>query len=180
MNPEEQELEKFEQKLKLLVPAEPSQVLTSRIFAAFETPLEDAPASIGGDIIEMPVSKSTSSWSQPFAAAAAVALIAGIMALIGLSRPDGTPKVTTDNTKLAPPIGEAIDAQPVKFVPAGAQNIYKGTNVDGIVFTEDRLPMQAVRHQFIDTYIWENPVDGSRVEVQVPVERVRYIPVPTD
>ena len=40
--------------------------------------------------------------------------------------------------------------------------------------------MQAVRHQITGTYTWENPEDGSRIEIQVPVERIRYIPVHTD
>ena len=35
-------------------------------------------------------------------------------------------------------------------------------------------------HQFLDSYTWVNPEDGSRVEIQFPVERIRYLPVPTD
>ena len=117
-----------------------------------------APAAVE-NVIQL--TEGSRSWSQPFAAAAAVVLIAGIAALIGFNRPQGSPE-TAD-----------------RFVPVHAQNTYEGSNVDGVVFTKDNSPMQAVRHQFTDTYTWENK-DGSRVELRIPVERVRYVPVQTD
>jgi hypothetical protein len=173
MNPEEeQELQKLEQHLRQLLPAEPGEALTARIFDAFDTPSDAAPAAVG-NITPLPT-KARASWAQPFAAAAAVVLIAGIVALVGLSRPSDQGKAA----EVRP--GIVIAAQPARFVPSRAQNSYQGSQVDGLIFTEDRRPMQAVRHQFIETYIWENPADGSRVEVRVPVERIRYVPVPTD
>ena len=69
---------------------------------------------------------------------------------------------------------------PATLVPTHAQNTYLGSQFDDIIFTDDRRPLRAVRHQFTDTYTWENPSDGSRVEIQIPVERVRYVPVRTD
>lgn len=174
MNQEEKELQQFEQDLHQLIPAEPGEALTNRIFAAFDTPREAAPAEIDSNVIALPKSDPENSWLQPLAIAAAVALVAGVIAIIGFNRP------ATKLVEQPPEEAISLPVQPVKFVPAGAQNTYQGTNVDGIIFTEDRKPMQAVRHQFIDTYIWENPEDGSRVEVQVPVERRRLIPVPTD
>ena len=167
MNPEELELQRLEELLQQLSPSPPSEQLTSRIFASFETPLDAAPAHIP-HIIPM----SSKSWSQPFAAAAAVALIAGIIAVIGFNRTDSV--VDTEPPK------EPVTPTPVHYIPQQAQNTYQGSNVEGIIFTEDHRPMQTVRHQFTDTFIWINPEDGSRVELHVPVESVRYIPVPTN
>lgn len=159
MTPEEQELAQLEQNLKQLAPAEPSESLTERIFSAFETPPDAAPAEIVDTATPMP--KPAASWAQPFAAAAAVVLIAGIVALIGLTRPSN-------------------DSPQVRFVPAHEQDTYKGSDMGDIIFTEGRQPLQAVRHQFTKSYTWENPKDGSRVEVTFPLERVRYVPVQTD
>ena len=53
MNPEEQALQQFEQELQNLVPAEPSEALTARIFAAFETPSDAAPAELGNKVIAL-------------------------------------------------------------------------------------------------------------------------------
>ena len=156
MNPEDQ-------ALRQLSPNQPSEALTARIFSAFDTPSDAAPAEVENAVTPLP---AATSWFQPFAAAAAVALIAGVVALIGLNRPP-----LDDGVSLTP--------DPV-FVPAHAQNTYEGSRLDGIVFTEDSRPMQTVRHQFTDSYTWENPADGSRVEIRVPVERVRYVPLQTD
>ena len=161
MNPEEQELQKLEDFLQKLPPAEPGEALTARIFSAFDTPTDAAPAEVDTSVSNGPGANGQS-WFQPFAAAAAVALIAGIVAIIGLNRP-----------------GTAEQDRPV-LVPSHAQNIYRGSDLDEIIYTEDRQPLQAVRHQITNTYIWESPEDGSRVEVHVPVERIRYIPVHTD
>lgn len=165
MTPEDQELQKLEQFLQKLSPAEPGDALTARLFAAFDTPTDAAPAEVDDPTITdmgeaRRLRQSSQSWFQPFAAAAAVALIAGIIAIVGLNRP-------SDETGSG-------------FVPTHAQNIYRGSNFDEIIYTDDRQPLQAVRHQIIGTYTWENPEDGSRVEIQVPVERIRYIPVHTD
>ena len=170
MNPDDKDLQQLEEKLQQLRPSEPSEKLIARIFGAFETPSDAAPAAVE-NVVPMKTPPARS-WAQPFAAAAAVALLAGVVALIGLNR---NPAVTEAETVVTP-----VDATPVKFIPAHAQNTYRGSNVDQIVFTKDRVPMQAVRHQFTDTYTWENPADGSRVQIEIPVERVRYIPVPTD
>jgi hypothetical protein len=169
MNPEEQEFAKLEAHLRQLSPSAPSEGLSARIFAAFETPQDAAPAVISDEARTSP--RKLAPWYQPFAAAAAVALIAGIAVLIGLNR------------QPAAGVGAATveaNSVPVRFEPAHAQNTYLGSRNDGIVFTDDRRPLQTVRHQFTDTYTWENPLDGSRVEVTIPVERVRYVPVPTD
>jgi hypothetical protein len=165
MNPEKQSLQEFEQSLQQLSPSQPSEALTSRIFSAFDTPIDAAPANV--ELIQPPHDRSKS-WFQPFAAAAAVALIAGLVTIIGLNRPakNGSPS--------------AAAVSPVTLVPTHAQNTYLGSQFDDIIFTDDRRPLRAVRHQFTDTYTWENPSDGSRVEIQIPVERVRYVPVRTD
>ena len=157
MTPEDPSLQELESALQKLEPNAPSEELTARIFSAFDTPTDAAPAEVES---VTPI-ESSSSWFQPFAAAAAVALIAGVVAIIGLNRPSGTEDSPT-------------------YLPAHAQNTYEGSEVDGIVFNKGSHPMQKVRHQFTDTYTWENPDDGSRVEIRVPVERVRYVPVPTD
>ena len=160
MEPDDRQLEELEQALQRLSPAEPDEALTARIFAAFETPPDAAPAAVEQAVVpaEKPVS-----WFQPFAAAAAVVLIAGVIAIVGLNRPAGETPETVN-----------------KFVPAHAQNTYRGSEIGEIVFDGNSQPMQAVRHQFTDTYTWENPADGSRVEIEVPVERVRYVPLHTD
>jgi hypothetical protein len=169
MNPEEPELGQFEEQLRQLLPAEPSETLTARIFDAFETPQDAAPAVISEQASEIPTPSpgTVVRWLQPFAAAAAVALVAGIVVIIGLNRQPAAAPTAAEEPK-------------ARFTPAHAQNTYQGSRLDGLVFTEDRRAMQTVRHLFTDTYTWENPLDGSRVEVSIPVERVRYVPVPTD
>ena len=76
MNPDDKELQQLEQLLRQLQPAEPSEQLTARIYSAFELPADAAPAQFGDSA---PPVHAHHSWSQPFAAAAAVALVAGII-----------------------------------------------------------------------------------------------------
>lgn len=177
MNPDDQELQKLEQFLRQLTPAEPSEQLTARIYSAFELPADAAPAEFADS---RPAVHVHHSWSQPFAAAAAVALVAGIIAIIGLNRPAADP-VGPGARPASNSSDVTVDrAVPVSFVPAHAENSYRGSNDDEIIFTEEGRPLRVVRHQFMDTYIWVNPEDGSRVEIRFPVERIRYVPVPTD
>ena len=175
MQSDEHELRRLEQCLQQLSPSEPSGDLMARVSSAFELPVDAAaPAE---NSATRPAAPSPASWSQPFAAAAAVAIIAGIIAVIGLNRPED--RAGDGVSGQAEPV--TIDQpHPVGFVPAHAQNTYQGSNYEDIIFTEDRRPVRVVRHQFLDSYTWVNPEDGSRVEIQFPVERIRYLPVPTD
>ncbi|MGI9244080.1 MAG: hypothetical protein ACR2RV_25005 [Verrucomicrobiales bacterium] len=174
MQPDEQEQHRIEQRLRELSPAEPGEDLATRIFSAFELPADAAPARLTEPAASAP---STIAWTQPFAAAAAVALIAGVIAIIGFNRQSGD----SDQGIADVPGGIVVDnSVPVSFVPAHAQNTYRGSQLEDIIFTEDRRPVQIVRHQFTDSYTWVNPVDGSQVEIRFPVERIRYIPVQTD
>jgi len=174
MQPDEHELRRLEQCLQQLTPSEPGEDLIARVFSAFELPADAAPAEKSAI---SPAAPSPASWSQPFAAAAAVAIIAGIIAIIGLNRPEN--RAGNGVAEQAQPV--TIDQpHPVGFVPAHAQNAYQGSNFEDIIFTEDRRPVRVVRLQFIDSYTWVNPEDGSRVEIRFPVERIRYLPVPTD
>jgi len=165
MNPDlEPELQAIEDRLRQLSPAEPSEQLSERIFASFDTPA-DAGADSGDEADKVTPLPKPASWFQPFAAAAVVALLAGAVAIIGLSlSPDKKP----------------VAAQPERFIPESAENIYEGSKLEPIVFTENRQPVQPVRHRFVESYIWTNPEDGSKVEIRIPVERIRYIDVPTD
>lgn len=48
---------------------------------------------------------------------------------------------------------------------------------DGVFIMGDRIGVQQFRYQFVDTVVWEDPRDGSRVEMSVPREEIVLVPL---
>ena len=65
------------------------------------------------------------------------------------------------------------------FRPVRAQNALLSRVDDGLVTLEDGIPARRFRYQFLDTVVWEDPVDGALVEMTVPREELVVVPVRT-
>ena len=48
---------------------------------------------------------------------------------------------------------------------------------DGVFIMGDRIGVQQFRYQFIDTVVWEDPRDGSTIEMSVPREEIVLVPL---
>ncbi|MCC5840182.1 MAG: hypothetical protein JJT96_08660 [Opitutales bacterium] len=48
---------------------------------------------------------------------------------------------------------------------------------DGVFIMGDRIGVQQFRYQFVDTVIWEDPRDGSTIEMSVPREEIVLVPL---
>ena len=66
------------------------------------------------------------------------------------------------------------------FVPIKAKNTFEGVSEDEIFLSEDKRPYQPVRYKFSDSFIWKNKADGSLIEMNIPSQRLFYVPIKTD
>jgi hypothetical protein len=48
---------------------------------------------------------------------------------------------------------------------------------DGVFIMGDRIGVQQFRYQFVDTVVWEDPRDGSTIEMSVPREEIVLVPL---
>jgi hypothetical protein len=78
-----------------------------------------------------------------------------------------------------PPTGGGIVRPDEGFRPVHAENRLQNKVDEGIVFLRNGLPARQYRFEFVDRVVWENPRDGSTMEMEVPREEVVLVPVRT-
>lgn len=61
--------------------------------------------------------------------------------------------------------------------PVLAQNSLQGRVDEGVVFLSNGLAARRYRYEFIDRVVWQNPADGSMVEMRVPRDEIVLVPV---
>lgn len=65
------------------------------------------------------------------------------------------------------------------FRPVRAENRLRNKVDEGIVFLRNGLAARQYRYEFVDRVVWENPRDGSKMEMEIPREEVVLVPVRT-
>ena len=78
-----------------------------------------------------------------------------------------------------PPTARGTVAADEGFRPVHAENRLQNKVDEGIVFLQNGLPARQYRFEFVDRVVWENPRDGSKMEMEVPREEVVLVPVRT-
>lgn len=58
-----------------------------------------------------------------------------------------------------------------------AQNELQKRVDEGLVFLDNGVAARRYRYEFIDRMVWEDPEDGTRMEVAIPREEVVLVPV---
>jgi hypothetical protein len=166
----EKEIEKLETALGEFTPAAVPEALEARILDVFAG--RQAPQAIADNeptnIVAFPLWRALGS-----AAAVAVAIVGVFFAALN-SMDSG------DNAGGVPLAGDAPPNSERTFVPVRAENVFEGAQEEEFFLTKDQLPVQKVRYQFSDSYLWENPADGTSIEMTVPRERLFIVPVRTD
>lgn len=63
--------------------------------------------------------------------------------------------------------------------PVRARNYLHNRVDDGLVFLNGGVTARQYRYQFVDRVVWEDPSDGSKIEMSVPREEIVLVPVHT-
>ena len=112
------------------------------------------------------------------AAAAAIAL-----AFFLHDRPDG--KDAHAPAYQSPTLVSTVDA--LEAPPAGSSNfrpdeleyrLMEATD-EGLFLIDDGAPARRTRYQFVDSYRWENPDDGSSIRLSIPRDEVLLVRLQT-
>lgn len=89
--------------------------------------------------------------------------------------------INNTKTKLAKESTVSIEASTKgEFVPVKTKNIFEGVRDEGVFLSEDQIPVQGIRYQFSESFLWKNLQDGSEIEIKVPREHLFLLPVKTD
>jgi hypothetical protein len=124
--------------------------------------------------------RSVLSWAG-LAVAASMLITFGILLFNGrlaLGPPTTTESELTDSRTESIP---TVDIEPDRdeFKPVLAENNLQNRIDEGIVFLRNGLTARRYRYEFVDRVVWQNPVDGATVEMNVPREEVVLVPVQT-
>lgn len=74
---------------------------------------------------------------------------------------------------------DEVELERDEFKPVLAENNLLNRIDEGIVFLRNGLTARRYRYEFVDRVVWQNPVDGATVEMEVPREEVVLVPVQT-
>lgn len=75
--------------------------------------------------------------------------------------------------------GKELESEPDEFKPILAENNLQNRIDEGIVFLRNGLTARQYRYEFVDRVVWQNPVDGATVEMEIPRDEVVLVPVQT-
>ena len=167
----EDDIQKLEAELAELSPAPVPQDLEDRGFAIFEGEVTVQPAE--QNVVPFPI------W-QRIGAAAAVGVASVGVYFAFLTNFGEPPASTSANRDVRPPSVESIAPAEKNFVPASANNTFRGVRDGGVFLNEEGQPVRELRYEFSDSYRWVDEKDGSELELIVPRERSYLVPVPTD
>jgi hypothetical protein len=85
----------------------------------------------------------------------------------------------------SPALVSAVDA--IEAPPAGSSNfrpdeleyrLMEATD-EGLFLIDDGAPARRTRYQFVDSYRWENPDDGSTIRLSIPRDEVLLVRLQT-
>ena len=65
------------------------------------------------------------------------------------------------------------------FQPVGLRRLFVDARDDGVVSVVGDVPYRQVRYQLLDRFEWNNPRDGSEIQMIVPREEIFLLPVVT-
>ena len=154
----------IEKALRAHSPRRPSDALARRIEAALSAPAEAAES--------YPDIARQSAWwpffrSAGWAAAGAAAAVA-VLFIIGEPFP---PREAKDLIDSAP------EAAAVEFQAAESATELVSASAEELIYRDTAPPAQRVRITFLERHAWRNPATGAFIEMEVPREDVRLIPV---
>ena len=167
----ENDTKELEDRLSALQPAPVPEGTEARVLEIFdgEIPLTASPDFAEADkVIPFPL------WRRLGAVAAVLVACTGVFfALLNNFGP--TPDGGTIANKTTP----ANPAAPT-FHPVSAEDVFEGIRDGGVFLSEDGEPVRELHYHFSNSFRWENPDDGSVIEMKVPRERNFLVPVRTD
>ncbi|HKB89892.1 MAG TPA: hypothetical protein VKC60_05180 [Opitutaceae bacterium] len=153
---DDKDLLNLEGELKRLRPRTPSEVMLARIERDIVRAGE-APGRSHGP---------TRRWvSISIVAAAAL-----MLAWLGLRAPERSADKGSSSTL------NVIAAQP-KLKPVKAENFLYNTTDDGVYTLSDGTRAHRVRKDYVDTITWQDPRTHSSLQMTIPREEIRYVPV---
>lgn len=188
--------EQLEKELRDLRPQTPSPELTRRIGNSLAAgPREERVTAFPGT--EASADATPSPWRRRWVAPLALAATLAVVGALYLFGPRTEPPTGQGPglavTPTAPAATEAAPDNPVQtraerlrelrpgpdYEPVKAENTLAAAEDEGVVMVGDNRAARQVRYHFVDTVVWENPMDGSTIEVSVPREEVVLIPLDT-
>jgi hypothetical protein len=157
-------LKQLEQELARLVPGRPDPHLQARL-------RETVAAESARQRSSLPApARRRSWWRQALPLAAAAAFGIGTWVILG---------TTADRFGGAAGDAPAAASADGQFRPVRAQNTLIGVDEAGIVNLQGGQLARSVRYRFMDSVRFENPEDGSIIEMKVPREEILLVPVQT-
>jgi hypothetical protein len=161
----------FEAQLRTHKPASASQQLKERI----ETALKRESRAQRREKL-----RSAFSWVG-LAAAASLLITFGVLLFNGRLAfgPDPAGAAVAGPDAPGPRQAEETHAGSGEFKPVLAENNLLNRVDEGIVFLRNGLTARRYRYEFVDRVVWQNPVDGATVEMEVPRDEVVLVPVQT-
>jgi hypothetical protein len=175
----DESLQELENELKNLRPHRPSPALQARVAAA----LAESPAAFPSPSSSAPEPVRSRAWfSWPLAAAAALAVTAGVALWRSPSaqiQPQELAQAQAvrpgESAPLAIPAG--TNPAPVnRYRPVGAASVLYDLKDDGDVYLSDDTPVRRLRYRYVDTYTWKNPATNASLKWSVPREEIRVLP----
>ncbi|MEA3208716.1 MAG: hypothetical protein QOE70_1773 [Chthoniobacter sp.] len=157
----------FEEELRTLRPRPASSALESRIAAALGS---TAPHPHTGGLRVRPKHVLADFWSALGWAGAGAALAIAVIALVhALELPAAHRIAPPDATANAP----ALDS--FKHTEESAELI--GAADEGLILETNEEPVRQVRYNSLERHVWINAMTGARMEIEIPREDVRFMPV---
>ncbi len=179
-------LQLLEEELRAMVPSDPSDGLRARVFHSLAT-AEDVESEtthelegINGSHL-LPAGRVWFGW-VPVAAAAAVALMAVVVfppkggKSAGLNSGSSAGMVASQVAPAPQAISSSAAVTPVDWQPMSADSRLEHVAYDG-VRQEESSTYRQIRTRYLDRRTFRNPQDGSTVEVRLPREEIRLVPV---
>lgn len=182
-NPElDEALQLLEEELRAMTPSAPSDGLRTRVLHALQSaqgsresqqPLEHAAPL-------KPPGRAWFGW-VPVAAAASVALMAVVLFP---SNPGNSPELVNNNPQNPTAAKQTAPVTPLRgadFAPAGWQPTGTDSRLEDVAYDglrqKEQTTYRQVRTRYMERRTFRNPKDGTTVEVMVPREHIRLLPV---
>jgi hypothetical protein len=162
----------LEAELCRLAPAAPRPELEDRIARALaELPAPERPDVPTAGAIVRPPERTPSRWRAflPNLGWAVAGALAGVTAIILVQNP-------APPARPGSPTGQ-VAANDSFFEPVGTDREVVSEDEPELVYDDENHPAQVVRTSYLERYTWSNPRTGARVEVEMPREDVRFLPV---
>ncbi len=164
----------FENELRALVPARPSEALAQRIARDLQPARATAIRGLRAGMIAPARPRNLLARIFPATAWLATGAAAALLAVVAIHTQKTTPTAPTAPLEIAAATAEPKPADLGEI--ATSRELVTATEEE-LLLDADQEPARRMRFTFIERHTWTDPESGDSVEVQIPREDVLIVPV---